>query len=225
MRPALASATSGPLPSPYYSDAVCTIYHGDCRKLLPGLTADVVITDPPYGSGRIRGSKIRGFVDELATAIEGMNLAPGLLAAAFMSPSRVLAFGTELTWTFERLLWMHKTADLATPWRSWCTNSEAVMVLSRPGAIWPPPQSYRTDTYSVGPAGKQGHPAAKPLTVVRDLVTRLSSAEGLILDPFMGSGTTLRAAKDLGRKAIGIEIEERYCEIAAKRLGQEVLAL
>jgi site-specific DNA-methyltransferase (adenine-specific) len=65
----------------------------------------------------------------------------------------------------------------------------------------------------------------KPLAVVSKMV-RLGSQEGeTILDPFMGSGTTLRAAKDLGRKAIGIEIEERYCEIAARRFAQEVLAL
>ena len=68
----------------------------------------------------------------------------------------------------------------------------------------------------------EGHPTVKPLKVVMDLVSRIEPA-GVILDPFMGSGTTLRAAKDLGWKAIDIEIEERYCEIAVKRLAQEVL--
>jgi DNA modification methylase len=68
-----------------------------------------------------------------------------------------------------------------------------------------------------------GHPCPKPLKLMRQLVSSLSTDDGVVVDPFIGSGTTLRAAKDLGRKAIGIEIEERYCEIAAKRLGQEVL--
>ncbi|MDD5304003.1 MAG: site-specific DNA-methyltransferase [Elusimicrobia bacterium] len=70
-----------------------------------------------------------------------------------------------------------------------------------------------------------GHPSPKPECVMRWLVDELSEPGETVLDPFMGSGTTLRAAKDLGRKAIGIEIEERYCEIAAKRLSQQVLPL
>lgn len=69
------------------------------------------------------------------------------------------------------------------------------------------------------------HPNEKPLDMVSRFI-RLTTEEGqTVLDPFMGSGTTLRAAKDLGRKAIGIEIEEKYCEIAVKRLAQGVLAL
>lgn len=68
------------------------------------------------------------------------------------------------------------------------------------------------------------HPTGKPLRLITQLVTLFSDPGELILDPFMGSGTTLRAAKDLGRRAIGIEIEERYCEIAVKRLAQEVLS-
>jgi site-specific DNA-methyltransferase (adenine-specific) len=70
-----------------------------------------------------------------------------------------------------------------------------------------------------------GHPAEKPLPLIAYLIGKATDPDDVVFDPFMGSGTTLRAAKDLGRKAIGIEIEERYCEIAAKRLSQMVLPL
>ena len=72
---------------------------------------------------------------------------------------------------------------------------------------------------------RNGHPTVKPVRLMRWLVRLVTPPGGTVLDPFMGSGTTLVAAKNLGRKAIGIEIEERYCEIAAQRCSQEVLAL
>lgn len=82
-----------------------------------------------------------------------------------------------------------------------------------------------TDAVASSTDERTGHPAMFPESLVKDHIRTWSNPNDLILDPFMGSGTTLRAAKDLGRKAIGIEIEERYCEIAAKRMAQEVLAL
>ena len=69
---------------------------------------------------------------------------------------------------------------------------------------------------------ESSHTCPKPINLIKKVVCRLSDPSDSIIDPFLGSGTTLRAAKDLGRKAIGIEIEERYCEIAAKRMAQEV---
>ena len=100
------------------------------------------------------------------------------------------------------------------------------LVASRTRDGWPNPPRTSSDCYaSRFSGGKNGHPAAKPLSVVVDLVEKLCADSDTVLDPFMGSGTTLVAAKNLGRKAIGIEIEERYCEIAAQRCSQGVLAL
>jgi site-specific DNA-methyltransferase (adenine-specific) len=203
--------------NPYYEDDAVALYHGDCRDVLPQLTdaIDTVITDPPYGVG------MASYADDFAVTLEVLPTLPGALMACFTSPRRVPAVAAVPSWRFERLLWMHKSADMAAPWRGWCMNSEAVVVMSRPTAKWPPPGSYRSDTYSVGPWERAGHPAGKPLAVVADLVRRLSLA--CVLDPFAGSGTTLRAAKNEGRRAVGIELEERYCEIAARRLDQGVL--
>lgn len=204
---------------PYYERDGITIYHGDCRDILSHLPpVDLVLTDPPYGVG------MRAFDDDFAVGAAGFASSPGLLAAVFMWPRYVVEFANRAdTWKFERLLWMHKVADIAAPWRGWSMNSDAIMIFSRHGAVWPKPEDYRSDVYTVGPWEINGHPNGKPISVVRDLLRRLSKENNLILDLFMGSGTTLRAAKDLGRCAIGIEIEERYCEIAAKRLAQEVL--
>lgn len=84
-----------------------------------------------------------------------------------------------------------------------------------------PPKAYHA---GVNPDGRREHPTQKPLGLMRWCLTT-AGGSGTVLDPFMGSGTTLRAALDLGRRAIGIEIEERYCEIAARRLDQMVLPL
>jgi site-specific DNA-methyltransferase (adenine-specific) len=80
------------------------------------------------------------------------------------------------------------------------------------------------DSYRHGVPGKNGHPTQKPFAVINPLILASCPTRGIVLDPFMGSGTTLESARKLARKAIGIEIEEKYCEIAAKRLSQEVIS-
>ena len=82
-----------------------------------------------------------------------------------------------------------------------------------------------SDVFTHAPASLGRHPCEKPLALMYDILTVVANGAGVILDPFIGSGSTLHAAKNLGRRAIGIEIEERYCEIAARRLEQEVLPL
>lgn len=100
-----------------------------------------------------------------------------------------------------------------------------VMVSHRRGGKlrWREEKTARSNILSYYPPRDRQHPNEKPLAMITDMLTLVSHDADLILDPFMGSGTTLRAAKDLGRRAIGIELEEKYCEIAARRLAQEVL--
>ncbi len=220
--------------NPYYEDGTCTIYHGDCREVLPSLSFDVIVTDPPYGIGWKIGKGL-GISDNHGAPIVGDDstaLRDWLLSTYPMVPS--LVFGSlraSLPAHWVDCLIFHKDCHNAglvgsrLPWRrTW----EPIFVCGE----WPdqtPTRGSVIATREMAQSGYSGyttrarHPHAKPEDVMRTLLEVCPS--GIIVDPFAGSGTTLRAAKDLGRKAIGIEIEERYCEIAAKRLGQEVFNL
>ncbi len=214
---------------PYYDEGGITIYHGDCRDVLPGLSADVLVTDPPYGiayspggGGRGWGGKGEGWGKSFA----GDDLIAG--DAEPFDPSSLLSLG------LPTVLWgANHYADQLPPSPSWfvwdkrrglVTNdfADCEMAWSNLGG---PARLYAHLWYGVWRDSRDErlHPAQKPLAVMRWLLERVPP--GVVLDPFMGSGTTLRAAKDLGRGAIGIEIEERYCEIAARRLAQEAMAL
>jgi site-specific DNA-methyltransferase (adenine-specific) len=218
---------------PFYDDGCVTIYHGDCRDVLPCLgPVDAVVTDPPYGveferkatKHRIRAATgymveadTPGYVESvvvpvivaLRAGVGRMVVTPGI-RNVFRYPEPD-ALGTIFypsgaglgKWGFtcsQPILYYGKCPYLATG------------------------QGHRPDSFStVQPSEDNGHPCPKPLKTMHWLVTKESLPGETVLDPFMGSGTTLRAAKNLGRRAIGIEIEERYCEIAAERMGQEVL--
>jgi site-specific DNA-methyltransferase (adenine-specific) len=200
-----------------------TLYLGDCLEILPTLgPVDAVVTDPPYGIGFEHS-----FADSLETSIKGVESSPGNRAAIFMSPRTIMDFWPSIhSWAFERLLWLRKEADIAFPWRGWHMNSEAIIIASRTHDDWPDVNKTCSDCY-VTPfsGGKNGHPAAKPLPVISDLVVKLSVKGAIILDPFMGSGTTGVACARLGRKFIGIEIEPRYFDIACERIAREYAQL
>ena len=221
-------------PQPYYHDADSgiTIYHGDCRDILPFVEADVLVTDPPYGvtlrssrNGAFGKCEIAG--DETTDVRDAvLSLCEGMPALVFGSWRAVRPANVKhiLIWDKGEHVGM---GDLAFPWKpSW----EEVYVIGegftgkRTGSVLRHLALAGTVAMP-GPRQCEGrqHPTAKPVALMRDLIQKCP--EGAVLDPFMGSGTTLRAAKDLGRKAIGIEIEERYCEIAAKRLMQSVMVL
>jgi site-specific DNA-methyltransferase (adenine-specific) len=196
---------------PYYQDDYCTIFHGDCREILPQLEpVDLVLTDPPYGVGKAEwdGSFPGWIVDEALRVAPRLCIMPGLWAL----PLCVAALGSRYRWMIAGYNKNGMTHG-AIGFNNWIPAIVAGNV---------PHGGQDAFSFVVGQDDKTAHPSPKPMPFVRFLVTRLSREGETILDPFMGSGTTLRAAKDLGRKAIGIEIEEKYCEIAVKRLRQEV---
>lgn len=218
---------------PYYQDSAVTIYHGDCREILCDLSerVAVAIVDPPYFR---QPSSVRGTDDGAAgystapaqmwhLAFKGVHalLRDGGVAFVFCDYRSIpdvayLSSLTGLRWT-STLAWTRKTCGTGALFRSaW----DPVLAFSRgtPDVV---DRAAVRNVYEAERERQGEHPYAKPAGLLRYLISRLG--DGTILDPFMGSGTTLRAAKDLGRKAIGIEIEERYCEIAAKRMAQEVL--
>jgi site-specific DNA-methyltransferase (adenine-specific) len=203
--------------TPYYSEAGITIYHGDCREVLPDVWfgAGAVVTDPPYGHGEkwSGGTWAANPIYELAFKWDAKPIDADLLAMVVGAAPVAIVWGGNyyslppsrcwLSWAKTQT--MDTMADFELAW----TN------LDRPS------KQFRE---SRNPDGRREHPTQKPLSLMRWCLGFCPS-QGFILDPFMGSGTTLRAAKDLNRTAIGIEIEERYCEIAAKRLSQGVLPM
>ena len=207
------------LPEPYFQDDAVTIYHGDARELLPELKADVVITDPPYGVGINYAS----YTDDLESTTnlvlefvrQAVQVAPIVLLTAGKWETE-LALYQQLPPRW-RMCWFKGSQSTASPvgFNDW----EAVLVYG--DKVHKNAHDYFYAQPE--PMGNYGHPCPKPLRYATYLISRFTEEGQTVIDPFMGSGTTLRAAKDLGRKAIGIEIEERYCEIAAKRMAQGVL--
>ena len=208
---------------PYYNHADITIYQGDCLDILPQLEpVDLVLTDPPYGIGEAAGKNIKR-TGGLAQAtnygnsawdnkpIENesllMLLSYGKYACCFGGNYYLVAPSScWLVW--DKVNYGNDFADCELAW----TNYPCAVRMKKHqwnGML----RKHREPRY---------HPTQKPLDVIK-WAMQLSPKYDSILDPFMGSGTTLVAAKDLHRKAIGIEIEEKYCEIAVRRLAQEVI--
>jgi site-specific DNA-methyltransferase (adenine-specific) len=210
---------------PYYEEPGITIYHGDCRDILPHLPkVDLVLTDPPYG---INYQSARRTEWQRKDKIQGDNEFP-LWIFAELKPS--VALFVWCRWDTLPILpppksfivWdkiIHSMGDLRHEYgRQW----EAVAFYPGPSHsfIYRPTDVIRSQR--VMPMQLK-HPNEKPVDAILQLL-RPHPGE-TVLDPFMGSGTTLVAAKQLGRKAIGIEIEKKYCDIAIDRLRQEVLPL
>ncbi len=190
---------------PYYDRDGITIYHGDNRDILPSLPkVDLVLTDPPYPD----------YHTDIYTQTD-IDFLQYLKCRQWIFWSAKVDFPLDYTAIH---IWDKKSGAGAQYERLFERNGYKQYNVYRYYLINSTvAANFALDVFT-------GHPSQKPIQLIRCLIQDSNNCN-LILDPFMGSGTTLRAAKDLGRKAIGIEIEERYCEIAAKRLAQTVMAL
>jgi DNA modification methylase len=221
---------------PYYDDGRgIVIYHGDCREILPTLPkVDLVLTDVTYGQVNRDTNGLRNLDKGDADAPTMGNgemitlISENALGSVYVwcSTEQVSVFRSHLeTYGFSTRLciWSKTNPSPMNGQHLWLSSVECCVFGKLSKAVF---NEFCKSPVFIGPTAEQnGHPTPKPEWLFKRLIYASSNKGNTILDPFMGSGTTLRAAKDLGRKAIGIEIEERYCEIAARRLSQEVLQL
>lgn len=216
----------------YYQDEHVTLYHGDCREHTQWLDADVMVTDPPYGTQpnsdkvgygrRVQESGFRGqrIANDVTTDVRDTVL-------QMWGERPVMAFGSPRfpdppgNWD-HRLVWDKREPGLnGGPWRY---THETIFVR---GDGWVRTSASAFSIISVpsgnGSPEKRDHVHAKPVALIERLLT--AAPPGVIVDPFAGSGSTLLAAVNLGRKVIGVEYEERYCEVIAKRLSSQTMTL
>ena len=229
------------LPKPYYKEKDITLYCGDCREIIPTLpNIDLILTDLPYGielgnpskggQGAIKAKKLARYTKFDDTIDNLRNLIQTSLplmktksrCVAIFSGIKTIMLYPQPDWI---IAWIYRFGANFCPygfnyWTPILVYGKDPYQQERIGNH---PLSVKSDIIEDNiPPPKNGHPCPKPLSVVIKLLNRLSPKQtDLILDPFCGSGTTLVAAKKLGRKAIGIETEKKYCDITVKRLSQE----
>lgn len=228
----------------YYADDYVTLYHGDSREVMAGMddaSVKAVLTDPPYTERTHAKAKTNRTVGD-SKAVEFASFTDADLDEAIAECGRITQ-----SWLVATLDYRHAVRmELQTPanlrvmrigvWVK--TNPMPQITGDRPGQGWEAiAYMHRGDVkpawngggkhgnYILPTAQGEGHPTSKPLPMVSEWVRHFTNYGDTILDPFAGSGTTLRAAVDNGRKAIGVELDEAYCEIIAKRLSQGALDL
>lgn len=253
--------------SPYYDHNGITIYHGDCRDVIPNLSGvSMTFTSPPYNTLGSRIPKnpsgiwgmtfgVRGFVDSVNSfgypddkdeaeyqseqiaiieSIYAVTVDGGTLFYNHKCRWRNGVILHPVLWVRpsgwilrEELIW-NRGMSMTLNARMFAPSEERILWFCRPGAPhkWHQPKGSALLSVFDMPIEKgkvKPHPVSFPVAMPARAISAVTDPKDLVLDPFMGSGTTLVAAKNLGRRAIGIELEEKYCEIAAKRLRQESL--
>ena len=213
--------------NPYYQDEQVTLYHADCLEVDAWLEADVLVTDPPYGiawapkKGGYRGAGSQTLSDPVRNdhstaardaALSRWGIKPRIVFGSWRAPRPEPVH--------HRLIW-HKQGQAPGPATApFMVQDEEIYVTGNGFKPSTPPLRSVITTYEPRSVfvAQIGHPTPKPVALIELLIQRCP--DGVIADPFAGSGATLLAARNQGRRAIGVEIEERYCEIIAKRLDQ-----
>lgn len=222
-------------PEPYYQDDLVTLYCGDALEVTEWLAADVLVTDPPYGvdvsqynlssDPKLRKQKstksvIKGDQDTVARD-QALILWGNRPAIVFGSWKKERPTNVK-----QRLIWYKSKASPGISNAPWYSADEEIYILGKGFTGSPEMSVLQTNEARMGQAGpafQLGHPTPKPVGLLERLIAKCP--DGVIADPFVGVGSTLLAAKNLGRKAIGVELEEKYCETTAKRLSQGVFDL
>jgi DNA modification methylase len=224
--------------TPYYQDDAVTLYHGDAEALLCILRADAIITDPPYGVGIKYGD---GYDDSradywewFARMVEAMRAAAPFVAFTHRVPALAHVQGWDWIGVWDKPYASGSRIGNSPVLPHW----EPIFLYGMHKLGITP--AYTSDVLHVSPekAGNAGghigrekwakntgahHPCPKPIALCHKLIQAFTAPGQTILDPFAGSGTTLMAAKNMGRKVIGIEVEERFCRGIAERCAQDVL--
>jgi site-specific DNA-methyltransferase (adenine-specific) len=242
--------------TPYYQDDFCTIYHGDCREILPNICADLIVADPNYGETSLGWDrKTKGWLQAVNASVRQLWCFGSMrFFLNTFSEFKDWKFAQEIIWEKQngsgfhadrfkrvheyalhfyrgtwRTLFLHPVATLDATARTvrrkrrptHMGHIEQGAYISHDGG----PRLMRSILRIRNCHGSAFHPTQKPLGIISPLILYSCASGGLVCEPFMGSGTALVAAKALGRRGIGIDIEECYCEIAARRMAQEVLDL
>ena len=233
---------------PYFEEDGITIYHGDCREVIPFVKEgwyDAIIADPPYGTLKyetdiftlstnlldcfIRAARsvcVFGYPEDLVSLCVASKKTPAEWVTWFPTNKACAATPSRLPRSSEHIAIFGEVIGANRIFRNRSQHKFSLRITlgrglsieeARDDDVWRDASPGMAFNHEL-----RQHPNEKPLSVLKKLVLMLSDENEIVCDPFMGSGTTLRAAKDLGRRAIGIEIEEKYCEIAAKRLSQKV---
>jgi len=211
--------------TPYYADDLVTLYHADWRDVPPELlAADVLVTDPPYGMGYQHGARKGG----VRLGMDGIDIAGD---AEPFDPAPLLALGLPSV-----LFGANHYADQLPASRGWLVwdkrdgrpsndQSDAEMAWTNVLSVVRLFRAHWSGAVRKGREQAEGrlHVSQKPVALMAWVLGHMPA--GTVLDPYMGSGSTLVAARECGRRSIGVEVEERYCEVAANRLRQDVLGL
>lgn len=211
--------------TPYYADDHVTLYHGDCREVAAHVgPVEVVVTDPPFNVGKDYGTT-RDDMDPAEYEAMLAAVAGACERQAWVTPTNRLSMFSRVLGDAALPVVVVRGAQGPKRW-GWFDQFDIVLVRGKPSRyvsnLWSDIRLkgegyfFREDDF--------GHPGYTPMPLMARLVGLLSTS-GPVLDPFAGTGTTLIAAKRAGIRSIGVEVDERYCEVAANRLRQEVLGL